>query len=144
MLSRTVALGLLLLSVFVLVPGHGNTTPSSKESLEGVWQPVGDQSGLVLFTGGYYSWMVVSQPRELFSDPGNPTDAEWLAACRGIIANSGSYQVSGSALRLHIKVAKHPNAMAVEQIATFEYAIEADTLRVNPGTDREMVFTRLE
>ena len=142
MRNLTIFIGLLLVAVFAA--GHRYTTPSSKGPLEGAWKPVGDQSGLVLFTEGHYSWMVIRRPRELFADPGNPTDAEWLAACGGIRAISGTYEVSGPAVRLQILVAKHPNAMAVQQVATFEYSIEADTLRVKFGGGAETSYVRLE
>jgi hypothetical protein len=142
MRNLTISIGLLL--VVVLAAGHRYATPSSKGPLEGAWKSVGDQSGLVLFTEGHYSWMVINQPRELFTDPGNPTGAEWLAACHGITANSGTYEVSGSAVRLRILAAKHPNAMAVQQVATFEYSIESDTLRVDFGGGPAFTLVRLK
>lgn len=36
------------------------------------------------------------------------------------------------------------NAMASQQVATFEYSIEADTLRVNFGAGSDLLFVRLE
>ena len=142
MRNLTISVGLLL--VAVLAAGHRYTTPPSEGPLEGAWKPVGEPSGLVLFTEGYYSWMVIPQPRELFTDPRNATDAEWLTACGGITANSGTYEVSGSAVRLQVLAAKHPNAMAMQQVATFEYSIEDDTLRVNFGGGTDWSFVRQE
>jgi hypothetical protein len=142
MRNLAIVIGLLLVAVFTA--GYRYSTPSPKGPLEGAWKLVGDQSGFVLFTEGHYSWMVINQPREQFADPGNPTDAEWLAACQGITANSGTYEVSGSAVRLRILAAKHPNAMAAQQVATFEYSIEADTLRAAFGGNREWLFVRVE
>ena len=87
--------------------------------------------------------MQITRPRELFADPANVTDAERLAACRGIITNSGTYEVSGSAVRLQIMVAKNPNAMAVGQVLKFEYSIEGDTPRTNPGRGPGLTLVRL-
>ncbi|HSM04110.1 MAG TPA: hypothetical protein VK858_05795, partial [Longimicrobiales bacterium] len=59
-------------------------------------------------------------------------------------ANSGTYEVSGSTLRLQILVAKHPVAMATRQTVTFEYSIESDTLVVDIGAGRAMyTFARV-
>ena len=143
MRNLTICIGFLF--VAVLAAGHRYAPPSSEGPLEGAWQSVGgNQPGLALFTEGHYSWMVVKRPRELFADPYNPTDAEWLAACHGITTNSGTYEVSGSAVRIQIQVAKHPHAMAMKQVATFEYSIEGDTLRVDFGGGAESTFVRLE
>ncbi len=86
--------------------------------------------------------MAVTRPRELFADPANVTDAEWLAACGGISTTSGTYEVSGSAVRLQIMVSKHPHAMAFGQVVTFEYSIEGDTLRMNLGPGLTLVRLR--
>ncbi len=88
--------------------------------------------------------MAVTRPRELFADPANVTDAEWLAACGGISTTSGTYEVSGSAVRLQIMVSKHPNAMAAGQVVTFEYSIEGDTLRIIQGCGTGWPYVRMQ
>ncbi len=140
---RNVTLFSSLLVVAALTVGYTYAGQSRQGSLEGAWKWVGEQPGLFLFTEGHYSTMFVWRSRELFADPANVTDAERLAACRGIMTNSGTYEVSGSALRLHIMVAKNPNAMAVGQVTTFEYSIEGDTLRMSVGGGPEWTLVRL-
>ena len=132
-----------LLVVAALAVGYTYAGQSQQGPLEGAWEGVGDQPALLLFTEGHYSWMYVWRSRELFADPANPTDAEWLAACGGIRTTSGTYEVSGSALRLQIMVSKHPNAMAAGQLVTFEYSIEGDTLRMGMG-GFELTLVRLK
>ncbi|MEN8375646.1 MAG: lipocalin-like domain-containing protein [Gemmatimonadota bacterium] len=141
MRKLTVSVGVLLIAG--LAAGHRPAPTSLQGPLEGAWQSVG-QPGLVTFTEGHYSWMSVAESRELFGDPSNPTDAEQLAACSGLTANSGTYEVSDSTVRLRILVAKHPNAMAMKQVATFAYSIKADTLKVNFGGPAKYTFVRLD
>ncbi len=132
-----------LLVVAALTVGYTYAGQSRQGPLEGAWEGVGDLPALHLFTEGHYSMMAVTRPRELFADPANVTDAEWLAACGGISTTSGTYEVSGSAVRLQIMVAKHPNAMAVGHAMTFEYSIEGDTLRMDPDRGPAWTFVRL-
>jgi hypothetical protein len=135
---------LAIVLVAALAAGFGSARTSPEAALEGAWQWV-DGDGLLLFTGGHYSWMTIQQPRELFADPSDPTDAEWLAACAAFIANSGTYEASGSTGRLEILVAKHPVAMAMRQAVAFEYSIEADTLVVVMGAGRATyTFARVD
>ena len=140
---RNVTLFSGLLVVAALTVGYTYAGQSRQGPLEGAWEAAGDQPGLVLFTEGHYSFMFVWRSRELFADAANPTDAESLAAWGGIITNSGTYEVSGSVVRLRIMVAKHPNAMAEGGLSTFEYSIQGDTLRMNPGRGPEWTLVRL-
>ncbi len=141
---RNVTIFSSLLVVAALTVGYTYAGQSQQGPLEGAWEGVGDLPALLLFTEGHYGWMVVRRSRELFANPANPTDAERLAACGGIMTNSGTYEVSGSAVRLQIMVAKHPNAMAVGQVVTFEYSIEGDTLRMSLGGGPEWPYVRLQ
>jgi len=96
-----------------------------------------------------------SQPRELFSgdEPivgsSEPTDAEKLAAYDSFIANSGTYEVSGSTLTTRPIVAKNPNFMSGGSV-TYTYEIEGDTLRLTltlpwaPENETRYTLVRLE
>jgi hypothetical protein len=140
-------------------------------SLEGAWRiteiaftspdtsyAISDpQPSLHLFLKRHYSEMLVpgDEPRALFSGDqpvlgsAEPTDAEKLAAFDSFIANSGTYEVSGSTLTIRPIVAKTPNFMAGESL-TFTYQVEADTLRLTlrppwePDTEVSYTLTRLE
>ena len=99
------------------------TTPDTS------WTEANPQPGLYIFLEPHYSTLIVqgSEPRELFSD--DPTDAELLAAWSPFIANSGTYEVSGTTLTVRPLVAKQPNAMSDDSF-TYTYQVEGDTLRL--------------
>ena len=97
------------------------------------------QPGLYLFTEGHYSMMYVpaGEPRPL--DAGDvpilgaliPTDAEKIASWETIIANSGSYAISGSTLTTRPMVAKSANLMAAGDPLLMTYQVTGDTLQVS-------------
>ena len=99
------------------------TTPDTS------WTEANPQPGLYIFLEPHYSTLIVqgSEPRELFSD--DPTDAELLSAWSPFIANSGTYEVSGTTLTVRPLVAKQPNAMSDDSF-TYTYQVEGDTLRL--------------
>jgi len=116
------------------------------------------QPGLIIFTKGYYSSMVVraSQPRATVApakDPANLTDAEKIARYEQwspFTANSGTYEVKGSTLQMHPIVAKSVDVMTSGTAITWELKVEApNTLWLIPPADRattdpQVKFTRLE
>ena len=115
------------------------------------------QPSLLIFLAGHYSQMYVpgDEPRELFSGDEpvlgaqEPTEAEVLTAFGSFIANSGTYEVSGSTITTRPIVAKNPNFMAGGSIS-YTYRVEGDTfwLTINPPWDPDVedsfTLTRLE
>ena len=99
------------------------TTPDTS------WTEANPQPGLYIFLERHYSTLIVqgSEPREFLSD--DPTDAEFLAAFGPFIANSGTYEVSGTTLTVRPLVAKVPEAMS-DNSFTYTYRVEGDTLRL--------------
>jgi hypothetical protein len=130
----------------------------NKAPVEGVWKivelvmPGGNltekgttvtnpQPGLMIFTRGYYSTVIVSaeQPRAAVTpakDPKNLTDAEKIARYeewRPFIAASGSYEIQGSTIVRHVMVAKNVNVMTRETPTIWEFKLEGtNTLRLIP------------
>ena len=112
----------------------------TKSPVEGVWKvaeviPVGSnttdkptpmsnpQPGLLLFTKGYYSIVVVTgpNPRTVVEakDSQNLTDAEKIAfyeQWRAFTANSGTYEIKGTTLTRHVLVAKASPAPREEDL----------------------------
>lgn len=113
---------------------------SARGPLEGVWSiteavvtsPDGTstdmepQPGLYFFADRHYSTTLVETDSHL-PYPDDPTDEERLAAYDNFIANSGTYEVTGSTITIRITVSKNPNAMAGRPI-TYEYELEDDSL----------------
>ena len=137
--------------------GAWQTTEVSFTSPDSSWTETSPQPSLTIFAEQHYSIMFVpgTEPRSLFAGDEatfgsfEPTDAEKLAAYDSFIANSGTYQVSGSTLTTQPMVAKNPNFMSGGSLV-FTYQIEGDTLRltITPpwATDTEVRSTlvRLE
>ncbi len=142
--------------------GAWKVTEVSFESPDTSWTDADPQPSLYIFAKQDYSIMHVpsgpdgsSQPRELFSgdEPivgsSEPTDAEKLAAYDSFIANSGTYEVSGSTLTTRPIVAKNPNFMSGGSL-TYTYEIEGDTLRLTltlpwaPENETRYTLVRLE
>ena len=123
-------------------------------SIEGAWKEVKVeklgpdgwvaedlQPGLHFFEAGYYSRMYVptgddgkSEPRKLFPDTDNVTDAQKAEAWGTIIANSGSYKVSESEITFNVLVAKNPNAMHGGSYKQ-RFEVEGDTLTLETLRD---------
>ena len=122
-------------------------------SIEGAWKEVkieklgpdgwvaeNLQPSLLIFAAGYYSNMVVpvgddgkGKPRKLFGDLDNITDAQKAEAYGTIIANSGSYKVSGSEITFNVLVAKTPNFMDGGSYKG-QFKVEGDTLTLQTTT----------
>jgi len=115
------------------------------------------QPSLLIFLTSRYSQMYVpgDEPRELFSGDEpvlgaqEPTDAELLTAYGSFIANSGTYEVSGSTITTRPIVAKTPNFMAGGSLS-YTYRVEGDTLWLtidlpwDPDVEDSFTLTRLE
>ena len=154
-------------ALILLVP----VTAFGQQSLEGAWKAVetsittpdsswtvpASQPSLYIFAGQHYSMMFVlgAEPRQLFTGDApivgslEPTDAEKVAAFDSFVANSGTYEVSGSKLTTRPMVAKNPNFMSGGSV-THTYRIDGNNLWLtvtypwNEGTEYNIKLTRLE
>ena len=113
--------------------GAWTITEVSVSTPDTSWTEAHPQPGLYIFLEPHYSTLIVqgSEPRELFSD--DPTDAERIAAFDPFVANSGTYEVSGTTLTVRPLVAKRPNSMS-DNSYTYTYRVEGDTLRLTLST----------
>jgi hypothetical protein len=110
---------------------------AQSSKLEGVWKLEADPSSgaatkafpsLFILSKRYYSQMYVPPDRPML--PENPTDAQRLAALRGVTANAGTYEVNGTTITIHPTVALSPNVMAPGTFQTYEFRIEGNMLTV--------------
>src|SRR5712692_5501730 len=112
-----------------------------KKPLEGVWKVVesvvtganastnaNPQPSLFIFAKTHYSMMLVpgNQPRALFKAQ-EPTNEEKIPAFDSFIANTGTYEVTGSTLTIRPIVARYPNFMA-GGFEKYQFRIEGNTL----------------
>ena len=114
---------------------------NARKPIEGVWKVTeivvtgagashvaSPQPGLFIFTRGHYSMMSVpgNQPRALFKGE-EPTNEEKIPAFDSFVANTGTYEVTGSSLTTRPIVARYPNFMAGGS-DKYQFRIEGSTL----------------
>ena len=132
-----------------VIPPSSNTTEKPKS----ITNP---QPGLLIFTKGYYSVVLVTgeNPRAAVEpkDRQNLTDAEKIAfydQWRAFGANSGTYEIKGSTLTRRPSVAKNVSVMTSQDAIVAEFKMEGpNTLWLMPSADRpndpRIKWTRLE
>ncbi len=132
-----------------VVPASSNTT----EKPTPITNP---QPGLLVFTKGYYSIVVVTgqNPRAAVEakDRQNLTDAEKIALYeqwRAFAANSGTYEVKGSTITRRASVAKNVGVMTRQESLSSEFKMDGpNTLWIMPPADRpndpRIKWTRVE
>jgi hypothetical protein len=107
------------------------------DALQGAWQIVevssaagtnsSPEPGLLLFTGGYYSYTLVNRSRPAMPG-GLPTASELLAVWNPFSANAGTFELSGDTMTRRPLVAKDPRAMEPGAFNEYAFRISADTL----------------
>jgi Lipocalin-like domain len=132
-----------------VIPASSSTTEKPK--------PITDpQPGLLIFTKGYYSIVVVTGPNARAAveakDRENLTDAEKIAfyeQWRAFAANSGTYEIKGSTITRRASVAKNVGLMTRQESVSSEFKMEGtNTLWISPPVDRpndpRIKWTRVE
>jgi hypothetical protein len=137
----------------------GVSAQSGRSPLEGAWElqnvtfakpdptnPVTKPIGMIIFSGTNYSIVYVTNSiRTPLPGDGTATADQLRDIWGPLVANAGTFQVSGNTLTTRAKVAKNPRAMAPGAFGEFTFAIKGDTLTVtavkndqgpvaNPGT----------
>lgn len=164
-----------MLLVSLVAASNPAAQGQTKSPVEGVWRvaevvvPDGGagekgttitspQPGLVIFTRGHYSQVVVRErePRAAVApakDPQKLTDAEKLARYeqwRPFTANAGTYEVKEATLLIRPMVAKNVDVMTREKPLEWTFKMEGtNTLWLIPPADRaatdgRIKLTRLE
>lgn len=171
-----------MLLVSLVAAGNSVAQDKTKTPVEGVWKiaevvvPAGGsfqdwapgggraekdttitnpQPGLIIFTRGHYSQLVVrgQQPRAAVAppkDPQNLTADEKTARYeqwRLVIANAGTCQVKGSTLLIRVMVAKNVDWMTREKPIEVTFKLDGrDTLWLigRSATEPRFKLTRLE
>ena|SRR5438477_4391915 len=129
----------LLFAVLTVTLASAQT--GAKKPIEGVWKVTeiavtganassnaNPQPSVFIFAQQHYSMMYVpgNKARTLYKADA-PTNEEKIAAFDSFIANTGTYEISGSTLTIHPAVARNPNFMA-GGLDKYQYRIEGTTL----------------
>ena len=134
---RTLRMAVLL----AVVPAMAGAQSAARHPVEGAWKVVdivvtGDraentpnpQPGLFIFGQKHYSMMWVRGGKARAPYAGEvPTNEEKVKAFDSLVANSGTYEVSGSALNVRPMVARSPNFMAGGS-SKYEFRVEGSNL----------------
>jgi hypothetical protein len=127
-LAMAVAVGLILLAA---VFNTASAAPAAGSPLVGAWQfDAGDSpaAGLYLFTPTRYSMMIVPTDRADIADTSKASADELRAMWGPMLANAGSYEVSGDQITIHPLVAKIPVVMKPGANEVYQFHVEGKTL----------------
>ncbi len=119
------ALGPILLAAIL------STAFAADSPLVGAWQLDPGQSGqaaLYLFTPTHYSMVAASTGRPDIADTNKATADELRAIWGPLLANAGTYEVSGDLIMIHPFVAKVPVVMKPGANEVYRFRIEGKTL----------------
>src|SRR5689334_1019928 len=115
----------------ILLAAGAGAAFAADSPLVGAWQLDPAQSGqaaLYLFTPTHYSMMLASTDRPDIADTSKATADELRATWGPLIANSGTYDVSGDLITIHPVVAKIPVVMKPGANEVYRFHIQGDTL----------------
>lgn len=124
--------------------------------LVGAWQLDSEQAGqtgLYLFTPTRYSMVLAATNRPDIADTGKATADELRATFGPLLANAGTYDISGDLITIHPLVAKIPVVMKAGANEVYQFRIQgkALTLRqvrnargVTVDSARTLKFVRVE
>ena len=120
-----------LILAAVLLVGVFSTAPAADSPLAGVWQLDEAQSGLVgyyIFTPTHYSMMAATKDRADIVDTNKATADELRAMWGPMLANTGTYEISGDLMTIHPVAAKFPVVMKPGGGEVYRFHIEGKTL----------------
>ena len=141
-------------SILALTAAAGMTgyeVTARSKSIEGAWRAVEVtvsgpeprtisplQPNLTLITAKHYSHIDIHAdgPRPSVADPAKASAEELRQAWGPVVAEAGSYELSGSTFVTHAVVAKNPATMAQGSFTTYAYRVSGDTLWLTVQRDQ--------
>jgi hypothetical protein len=124
--SRVVAI-----AIAFLITGAIRQGIAAEPSLVGAWQLDPSQAGqaaLYLFTPTRYSMVLAGTERPDIVDTNKATADELRSIWGFLLANSGTYDISGDLITIHPVVAKSPVVMKPGANEVYRFHIEGNTL----------------
>ena len=124
--------------------------------LVGAWQldsQPAAQAGLYLFTPTRYSMVLAAMDRPDIADMSKATADELRAVWGPLLANAGTYELSGDLITIHPLVAKIPIVMKPGANEVYRFRIEGKTLTLvqvrnargaTPSSAPTLKFVRVE
>jgi hypothetical protein len=114
----------------ILLAGAFVTAFAADSPLVGAWQLDSEQSAraLYLFTPTHYSMILAATNRPDIADASKATADELRAIWGPLLANAGTYEISGDLITIHPLVAKIPVVMKPGANEVYRFRIEGKTL----------------
>jgi len=115
----------------ILLATASSTAFAADSPLVGAWQLDPGQAGqaaLYLFTPTRYSMVLAATDRPDIADMTKATADELRAVWGPLLANAGTYEVSGDLITIHPLVAKIPIVMKVGANEVYRFRIEGKTM----------------
>ena len=115
----------------ILLAGAFVTAFAADTPLVGAWQLDSEQSSqvaLYLFTPTRYSMVLAATNRPDIADTSKATADELRALWGPLVANAGTYEISGDLITIHPLVAKIPVVMKAGANEVYQFRIEVKTL----------------
>jgi len=116
---------------WILLAGICVAAAAADSPLVGAWQfdsGQPGQAGLYLFTPTRYSMLLASTDRPDIADTSKATADELRALWGPLLANAGTYEISGDLITIHPLVAKIPVVMKPGANEVYQFRIEGKTL----------------
>jgi hypothetical protein len=115
----------------ILAAGAFVTALAADSPLVGAWQLDSAQSAqaaLYLFTPTHYSMVMAGTNRPDIADTSKATADELRAIWGPLLANAGTYEITGDLMTIHPLVAKIPVVMKPGANEVYRFGIEGKTL----------------
>ena len=121
----------MVIARLMLFAGAFVTAFAADSPLVGAWQLDSQHSGqaaLYLFTATRYSMVLAATNRPDIADTSRATADELRAMWGPLLANAGTYEISGDLITIHPLVAKVPVVMKPGANEVYQFRIEGNTL----------------
>jgi hypothetical protein len=121
----------MVIAGLILVAGAFGAALAADSPLVGAWQLDSAQSAqvaLYLFTPTHYSMILAGTNRPDVADTSKATADELRAIWGPLLANAGTYEISGDLITIHPLVAKIPVVMKPGANEVYRFGIEGKTL----------------
>jgi|SRR6185437_926792 len=115
----------------ILLSGALSAVMAAEPSLVGAWQldpAASGQSGLYIFTLTHYSMVAAGTERPDIADANKATADELRSMWGFLLANSGTYAISGDLITIHPIAAKSPVVMKPGATEVYRFHIEGNTM----------------
>lgn len=151
---KRVLIAVLAIGVF---SGPTTTAQSSRQTIQGVWRIVeatvsgpaartiafGDRPNLTIITSSHYSRVEIQadKPRAALPDVSKATADELRAVWGPVVAEAGTYELSGNEIKMQPVASKNPAVMGSGVFITYEYKLEGRNLTLTQMRNQNGPFT---